>query len=151
MDTDQQPVTISLSAHTLRTVDELPYKAAFKAGAKLTMVSWANYPALDPRLPAALSPAIVQGELQHRLGFTGVTITDALGAAALRAYGSLQNKTMLAARAGMDALLCTAIKPLPGWKCVAGLEHGYQTGALPKRAFEAQLAQLLQLRASLPS
>ncbi|MGO8956814.1 MAG: glycoside hydrolase family 3 N-terminal domain-containing protein [Streptosporangiaceae bacterium] len=150
-DTDLQPVTINLSAHTLRSVDELPYRAAFKAGAKLTMVSWANYPALDPRLPAALSPTIVQGELQRRLGFPGVTITDALGAAALRAYGSLQNKTMLAARAGMDALLCTAIKPLPGWKCLAGLENGYRTGALPKQAFEAQLAQLLQLRASLPS
>jgi beta-N-acetylhexosaminidase len=150
-DTDLQPVTINLSARTLRTVDELPYRAAFKAGAQLTMVSWAIYPALDPRLPAALSPTIVQGELRHRLGFTGVTITDALGAGALRSYGSLQNKTLLAARAGMDALLCTAIKPLPGWKCVAGLERGYRTGALPRQAFEAQLAQLLQLRASLPS
>ncbi len=150
-DTDLQPVTINLSAHKLRTVDEVPFRAAFKAGAKLTMVSWANYPGLDPRLPAALSPAIVQGELEHRLGFTGATITDALGAGALRSYGSLQNKTMLAARAGMDALLCTAIKPLPGWKCLAGLERGLRTGTLPRQAFDAQLAQLLELRASLPS
>jgi beta-N-acetylhexosaminidase len=149
--TDDGPVTISLTLSTLRAVDEYPYPAAFKAGAKLAMVSWARYPALDPRLPAALSPSIVQGELQGRLGFTGVTITDALGAGALTAYGSLQNKTMLAGRAGMDALLCTAIKPLPGWKCVDGLKNGYLDGALPKTAFQAQLAQLLQLRASLPS
>lgn len=93
----------------------------------------------------------MQGELEHRLGFTGATITDALGAGALHSYGSLQNKTMLAARAGMDALLCTAIKPLPGWKCLAGLERGLRTGTLPRQAFEAQLAQLLELRASLPS
>jgi beta-N-acetylhexosaminidase len=150
-DTDDQPVTISLPASTLRSVDELPYGAAIKAGVKLAMVSWARYPALDPRLPAGLSPTIIQGELEGRLGFTGVTITDALGAGALQAYGSLQNKTMLAGRAGMDALLCTAIKPLPGWKCVDGLKHGYLDGALPGTAFQAQLAQLLQLRASLPS
>jgi beta-N-acetylhexosaminidase len=150
-DTDNEPVTIDLPASTLRVVDEYPYQAAFKAGAKFAMVSWARYPALDPRLPAALSPTIVQGELQGRLGFSGVTITDALGAGAIDAYGSLQNKTMLAARAGMDALLCTAIKPLPGWKCVAGLRSGYLDGALPRTAFQAQLAQLLQLRASLPS
>jgi beta-N-acetylhexosaminidase len=148
-DTDNQPVTISLPAGTLRAVDELPYRAAITAGAKLAMVSWAVYPALDPRLPAGLSPLIVQGELQRRVGFDGVTITDALGAGALRAYGSLQNKTMLAARAGMDALLCTATRPLPGGECVAGLADGYQDGALPKTAFEAQLAQLLQLRAGL--
>jgi beta-N-acetylhexosaminidase len=150
-DTDNRPVKINLSASTLRSVDELPYESAFRAGVKLTMVSWANYPALDPRLPAGLSPTIVQGELQERLGFTGVTITDALGAGALRAYGSLENKTMLAGRAGMDALLCTGVSPLPGWKCLDGLKDGYNDGALPKTAFQAQLAQLLQLRASLPT
>ena len=62
--TDNTPVTINLPASTLRAVDEFPYQAAFTAGAKLAMVSWAQYPALAPGLPAALSPAIVQGELQ---------------------------------------------------------------------------------------
>jgi beta-N-acetylhexosaminidase len=149
-DTDNEPVSIGLSAQQLRTVDEAPYRAAVQAGVKLAMVSWATYPALGTRLPAALSPAIVQGELQSRVGFQGVTITDALGAGALGAYGSVQNRTMLAARAGMDALLCTATKPLPAWKCVAGLQQGYQDGALPKATFEGQLAQVLALRASLP-
>ena len=150
-DTDDRPVRINVSAQTLRDVDELPYQAAIKAGARLVMVSWANYPALDPKLPAALSPTIIQGELQQRLGFTGVTITDALGAGALRAYGTLQNRTMLAGRAGMDALLCTAVDPVPGWRCVKGLRDGYRDGALPKTAFKAQLAQLLQLRKGLPA
>jgi len=149
-DTDNQPVTISLPAQTLRSIDELPYRAAIGAGAKLAMVSWATYPALGSRLPAGLSPSIVQGELRQRLGFGGVTITDALGAGALRSYGSLPNKTMLAGRAGMDALLCTATKPLPGWQCVAGLRDGLADGALPRTAFEGQLAQLLRLREGLP-
>jgi beta-N-acetylhexosaminidase len=149
--TDNKPVKITLPAATLRSVDELPYQSALRAGVKLTMVSWASYPALDPRLPAGLSPTIIQGELEQRLGFTGVTITDALGAGALQAYGTLANKTMLAGRAGMDALLCTGVRPLPGWKCADGLRHGYTDGALPKAAFLAQLAQLLQLRASLPA
>jgi beta-N-acetylhexosaminidase len=144
-------VRINLSAQMLRDVDELPYQAAIKAGARLTMVSWANYPALDPKLPAGLSPTIIQGELQGRLGFAGVTITDALGAGALRAYGTVPNRAMLAGRAGMDALLCTATDPLPGWECVKGLRDGYSDGALPKTAFKAQLAQLLQLRKSLPA
>ncbi len=149
-DTDNEPVEINLSASTLRSVDEAPYQAAIQAGVQLAMVSWANYPALDPRLlPAGLSPAIIQGELQQRLGFGGVTITDALGAGALAAYGSLQNRTMLAARAGMDALLCTGTAALPGPDCLAGLEAGYLDGALPVTAFKAQLAQLLALRSSL--
>jgi beta-N-acetylhexosaminidase len=147
--TDNGPVTISLPAATLRSFDEAPYQQAIQAGAQLAMVSWANYPALDPRLPAGLSPTIIQGDLQGRLGFNGVTITDALGAGALSAYGSLGNATMLAARAGMDALLCTGIDPLPGPECVTGLAGGYADGALPTTAFKAQLAQLLQLRLGL--
>lgn len=149
-DTDNEPVEIDLSASTLRSVDEAPYQAAIQAGVQLAMVSWATYPALDSRmLPAGLSPTIIQAELQQRLGFTGVTITDALGAGALAAYGSLSNRTMLAARAGMDALLCTGTAALPGPECLAGLEDGYLDGALPVTAFKAQLAQLLVLRSSL--
>lgn len=149
-DTDKGPVTITLPASTLRSVDEQPYAAAVRAGARLAMVSWATYPALGSRLPAGLSPVIVQGELEQRVGFGGVTITDAIGAGALRPFGSVQTRTMLAARAGMDALLCTAVRPLPGGDCVAGLRAGYDDGALPRAAFRAQLAQLLALRASLP-
>jgi beta-N-acetylhexosaminidase len=149
--TDDGPVTISLPAATLRSFDEAPYQQAIQAGVQLAMVSWANYPALDPRLPAGLSPTIIQGDLQGRLGFDGVTITDALGAGALGAFGSLGNRTMLAARAGMDVLLCTGINPLPGPECVAGLTQGYADGALPATAFKAQLAQLLQLRVGLAS
>jgi beta-N-acetylhexosaminidase len=147
--TDNGPVTISLPAAALRSVDEATYQPSIRAGVGLAMVSWAKYPALDPRVPAGLSTTIIQGDLQGRLGFNGVTITDALGAGALGAYGSLGNRTMLAARAGMDALLCTGINPLPGPDCVTGLAEGYADGALPPIAFKAQLAQLLELRASL--
>jgi beta-N-acetylhexosaminidase len=148
--TDNGPVTIGVPKAVLQQADEYPYRAAIRAGVRLAMVSWARYPGLDPRLPAGLSPAIVQGQLERRAGFAGVTITDALGAGALGAFGSLPNRTMLAARAGMDALLCTAVRPLPGQACVRGLTSGLADGALPRLAFEAQLAQLLQLRSSLP-
>ena len=71
------------------------------------MVSWAVYPALDPRLPAGLSAAVIGGELRGRLGFRGVTVTDGLGAGALRAFGGFAQRGALAARAGADLLLCS--------------------------------------------
>lgn len=56
---------------SLRSVDELPFGAAIMAGVQLVMTSWARYPALDPDLPAGLSPAIIEGELRQRLRFRG--------------------------------------------------------------------------------
>jgi beta-N-acetylhexosaminidase len=149
MDTDLQPVTINLPASTLRSVDELPYGLAIRAGVKLVMVSWAVYPSLDPARPAGLSARIVQGELRDRLGFRGVTITDAIGAGALAAYGNWANRSALAAGAGMDLVLCTGTVVRGGPVCVNGIESGYNHGRLGKPAFRLAVARVLALRASL--
>jgi beta-N-acetylhexosaminidase len=148
-DTDDIPVTLNLPLATIRDTDELPYKAAIAAGVRLVMVSWAVYPALDPGRPAGLSATIVNGELRQRLGFKGVTITDALEAGALKAFGSYQNRALLAAEAGMDLILCSVQSVGEGEQATAGLEDGYTDGKLGKQAFTVALQRVLALRESL--
>jgi beta-N-acetylhexosaminidase len=148
-DTDERPVTLHVPLNDLRSIDEYPYPAAIAAGVKLVMVSWAVYPALDPKLPAGLSPAIVGGELRQRLGFTGVTITDALEAGALRAFGSTGNRASMAAHAGMDLILCAAQQPGEGQQARAALEKAYGSGALGQAAFQAAVQRILALKAGL--
>ncbi len=63
------------------------------------MLSWAVYPALDPRLPAGLSSTVIHGELRGRLAFRGVTITDAIGAGALNDYGTFGRRAVSKRRA----------------------------------------------------
>ncbi len=149
-DTDNVPVTLNLPLATIRGTDELPYKAAIAAGVRLVMVSWAVYPALEPGRPAGLSATIVNGELRQRLGFKGVTITDALEAGALRAFGSYQNRALLAAEAGMDLILCSVQNVSEGEQATVGLEDGYRDGNLGKQAITAALQRVLALRKSLP-
>jgi beta-N-acetylhexosaminidase len=151
-DTDVRPVSITLSASTLRSVDEFPYIAAIRAGVKLVMLSWASYPKLDPSgLPAGLSPKIVQGELRERLGFKGVTITDSIGAGALTHYGSIQHRATLAAAAGMELILSGSGNVAEGASCTAGLQTAYEhDSASAKAAFQAAVTQILALRHSLP-
>jgi beta-N-acetylhexosaminidase len=148
-DTDERPVTLHVSLKDLRSIDEYPYPAAIAAGVKLVMVSWAIYPALDPKLPAGLSPAIVGGELRQRLGFTGVTITDALEAGALRAFGTTGNRATMAAAAGMDLILCAAQDPTQGQQGRAALGSAYRNGTLNQAAFRAAVQRILALKAGL--
>jgi beta-N-acetylhexosaminidase len=148
--TDDVPVTLNLTAKTIENFDEYPYRAAIKAGVKLVMVSWAKYPALDPRFPAGLSSTIVQGQLRTRLGFTGVTITDAIGAGALIDFGPTQHRALVAAEAGMELILSAAQNPQEGFSCLQGLESGYTSGKLGATTFKAAVAQILALRKSLP-
>jgi len=112
-------------------------------------VSWAVYPALDPGRPAGLSPAVVGGELRQRLGFTGVTITDALEAGALKAYGSTRRRATMAAGAGMDLILCSAQRPGQGYQARIALSKSYRHEGLDQAAFRAAVQRILALRASL--
>jgi beta-N-acetylhexosaminidase len=130
--TDEVPVTINLSKTTLRSDDEYPYQAAIGANVDLVMVS----------------SIIVQGELRGRLNFQGVTITDAIGAGALAAYGSDQNRALRAAEAGMQLILASDSLS-QGTQCLDALAAGYRNGSLPSASFRATVTQILMLRASL--
>jgi beta-N-acetylhexosaminidase len=147
--TDERPVTLNLSKSQIQTIDEFPYQAAIGAGVKLIMVSWASYPALGSHRPAGLSSKVVQGELRQRLGFTGVTITDALEAGGLVHYGSVANRSILAATAGMDLLLCSEQHDIQGIQALDALLGGYRDGTLNQADFQASVARVIALRASL--
>jgi beta-N-acetylhexosaminidase len=148
-DTDLRPVTLAVRAATLRRVDERPYRAEIAAGVRLVMVSWAVYPALDPNRPAGLSPVVVHGELRQRLGFRGVTITDALEAGGLRGYGTVARRGQLAALAGMDLLLCAGHSVGEGRSAAAGLVRAYRGGLLSRGSGQAAVARISALRSSL--
>ncbi|GAA1982531.1 glycoside hydrolase family 3 N-terminal domain-containing protein [Catenulispora subtropica] len=147
--TDLRPVTLTIPLAQLRAVDEFPYGAAISSGVKLVMMSWAVYTNLDPNRPAGLSSTAVQSELRGRNGFQGVTITDALEAGALQAYGGAGNRALLAAGAGMDLLLCSSGDPAQGDAAAQALVDGVNSGKLSRSGFDAALNRVNALRGGL--
>ncbi len=147
--TDLGPVTLDVPLADLRSIDELPFGSAIAAGVQMVMTSWATYPALDPDLPSGLSPTIVGGELRQRLKFRGVTITDALEAGAIASFGTPAGCSVLAARAGMDVLLCSARDVSEGQDSVAALAGALQNHDLDPGQFNIALRRVLALRDSL--
>jgi beta-N-acetylhexosaminidase len=61
--------------------------------------------ALDPVAPASLSAATVDGLLRQRLGWSGVVVTDDLGAVAITSRYKRSEAVALAIEAGNDLLL----------------------------------------------
>ena len=147
--TDLGPVTLNDSLSTLRSVDEAPYPPVIAAGVRLIMLSWAVYPALDPRHPAGMSSTIVQQELRDRLGFNGVTVTDALEAKALEGFGTTAQRAVAAAGAGMDLLLCSARDVRQGDSAAQALAAALKSGRLNPTVFRAAADRVTALRAGL--
>jgi beta-N-acetylhexosaminidase len=138
---------IDLSKQELRAVDEKPYAAFMAAGGKLVMLSTAIYPAFSED-PAAFTRAIAIGELRDRLGFEGVSITDALETPAVEHFGDPGKVAVAGARAGADLLLFTHLSPAQSaWRALLAR---LRSGALDRGEFETSAERVLDLRTGSP-
>lgn len=96
------------SLETFRQSDFLPFAAGIEAGEGTTavLVSHNIMAAVDPDLPASLSPA-VHDLLREELGFTGVAMTDDLAMDAVAAYAQDGAVAVMALEAGNDLIITT--------------------------------------------
>lgn len=82
-----------------------PFRAAVDAGAGAVMMSSASYPRLDARRQAVFSGPVVTDLLRRRLGFTGVVISDDVGAAGAVRSTPLGRRAVRFLAAGGDLVL----------------------------------------------
>jgi beta-N-acetylhexosaminidase len=143
--TDFAVERVGLSKQELRRADEPPFRRFVAAGGELVMLSTAIYPAFSPR-PAAFARPIATGELRRRLGFEGVSITDALETVAVRAFGGPARAGLAAADAGVDLLLFADYRA--GAQAQRALTRRIQAQASARAASEAAVSRILRLRHS---
>ncbi len=140
--TDSSLVEILAGRSALQR-DLAPFRAATAAGVPMVMISNASYPALDSK-PAPWSSRI-QSLLRDRVGFKGVTITDALDGAAATRSRTVQSVAVLAAQAGVDILLLTrgeASSATAYERLVAAAD----AGRIPPRALRRSYDRILALK-----
>jgi beta-N-acetylhexosaminidase len=88
----------------LDAVELAPFRAAVAAGVQAVMTGHLLVPALDPELPATLSPRILGGLLREELGFHGVLVTDAVEMRAVADRYGFAGAAVRALAAGADAI-----------------------------------------------
>ena len=144
--TDFARQVISLSKAKLRRIDMAPYRGFIATGGELVMLGTAIYPAFSQH-PAAFTRSIAVGELRNRLGFRGVTITDAMGTVAVQDFGAAARATLAATRAGVDLLLYTDEAATA--RAHRQLTRRLVSGRLGAGAFRQSAERVLRLRENL--
>jgi beta-N-acetylhexosaminidase len=96
--------TVTAPLDVLRSRELVPFAAAVAAGSLAVMTSHVLLPAIDPLLPATLSPAVV-AVLRDDLGFDGLLVSDALDMKGASGGRGEPAAAVLALAAGCD-LLC---------------------------------------------
>jgi len=147
VNTDAAVQTIDLSRSKLRRFDERPFARFARGGAedRLVMISSAIYSAFSDR-PAAFTQRLASGELRGRLGFEGVSITDALETASTDAFGGPTRSATLAAKAGTDLLLFVDIGSAK--RAAKPLRRLLRSGDAARQQFVGSVGRVLALRES---
>jgi beta-N-acetylhexosaminidase len=101
--TGREQVTADLGE--MQVTDLSPFQRLIDEGAPLVMMNHLDYAALDPELPASLSPAAYA--LLRSMGFQGVAMTDSIGMGAVNLRWDFPEATVRAIAAGADAVLAT--------------------------------------------
>ncbi|MFB6891068.1 glycoside hydrolase family 3 protein [Kitasatospora sp. NPDC056327] len=100
---------IDVDLDVLRARDLIPFQAAIAAGTKAVMTAHIMIPALDPKLPATLSPSVLRDLLRAApadggLGYQGLIVSDAIEMGAIADTFGMGEGSVLALAAGADAI-----------------------------------------------
>ncbi len=145
------PVVKGDAAH-LDTIELPPFRAAIQAGVDAVMVAHVLVPALDsnPNYVATISPAIVTGLLQEKMGFHGLVITDALDMRGLRQSFPQEGSegagraAVESVKAGNDMLLL----PFDLDGAYNGLLRAVRSGEIPEARIDQSVLKILRAKAS---
>ncbi|MGO1976923.1 glycoside hydrolase family 3 N-terminal domain-containing protein [Brachybacterium tyrofermentans] len=117
------------------------FSAGIDAGAQLVMMSSAIYPQLEEGVPAMFSRAAIQDLLRDQLGFTGLVVTDDIGAAQAVADVPVAERATRPLAAGGDVVI-TADASLTGQLVDAIQEWAAEDPANLERVEESVLRVL---------
>ena len=138
--------TIRRTRGELERIDLAPFRAGIAAGAPAVLLGHLLVPALDPVLPATVSPAVLH-VLRQELGFDGVAVTDGLFMRALRDRYPDDDVAVRALTAGMDLLLQPPSLPT-SYAAVLAAVHD---GRLPRSRLDDAVRRVLTLKARFPA
>ena len=126
----------------LRAVDLVPYRGIADYGPVSVMVGHLDVPDLTAGVPASVSPAAYQ-LLRTEFGFTGVVVTDDLGAMkAITAQYPLPDAVLKALQAGADEALWSSGGRVN--EVLDRLVKAAQSGELPKQRVQESVTRVLR-------
>jgi beta-glucosidase-like glycosyl hydrolase len=100
---------LGVDRERLERVELVPFRAAIEAGVRSIMSGHLAVPSLDPsRVPASVSPPIVNGLLRRELGYEGLIVTDAFNMGGVAEQFDPGEAAVRAIEAGNDQVLFSA-------------------------------------------
>jgi beta-N-acetylhexosaminidase len=137
---------VNRSMTELEKIDLAPYRLLIsQEHPAMIMATDVLMPAIDPTLPAELSPKAIDGILRGELGYNGVVITDGLYMSGISDQWTLSQATVLAVEAG-DDLIEGPFTPDQVSAVVSALKQALQQGQLSMERIDQSVQRILLMK-----
>lgn len=137
--------TITASTSQLQSQHFAPFKALLSHQPGMIMVTHVIVQAIDPQMPATLSPKVVDGVLRGQLGYDGVVMTDSLYMQGIAIHYDLPEAGVLAVIAG-DDLLEGAFNAPSMAAMIAALKAAIASGRISVGRINQSALRILKLK-----
>ncbi|MBP3646835.1 MAG: beta-N-acetylhexosaminidase [Clostridia bacterium] len=140
--------TVDKSLDELRATELKPYADILPQGAADSiMTTHILFPQIEKeRVPATMSPSILQGILRKELGFNGVIVSDGMHMLAIKDHYGVARGCVMAIKAGLD-LLCigtggTGVQESQK-ECLDALYEAAVSGEIPMERIDEAVSRIL--------
>ncbi|MET0406125.1 MAG: beta-N-acetylhexosaminidase, partial [Cystobacter sp.] len=134
------------SLERLREVELVPFQAFAQAGLSSLMTAHVLFDALDSKVPATMSPRVLQGLLREELGFDGVLVSDDLEMKAIAEHYSVEEAAVQGTLAGVDLfLVCHQVDVQR--RAIEALVRAVESGRVPRARIDEAHRRLARLEA----
>lgn len=137
--------TVTYDRATLEKVHLPPFRRAIEAGTDSIMTAHVVVQAIDPDLPATLSPKVLTGLLRDEMGFDGLIVTDAMDMDAIDKNWGTRQATVMAVEAGADVIMSTGEYTVHA-ETVDALADALRDGSLSEERVDASVRRVLALK-----
>jgi beta-N-acetylhexosaminidase len=125
----------------LNKIELVPFKSAIQSGVGSVMIAHLSFPSLEknPKVPASLSPAIVDGLLKNDLKFNGLIVTDALNMSGVTKNFSAGEIAVRCVKAGIDLILMDTDERV----AIDAIEESVKTGDIKEERIDESCRKIL--------
>ncbi|OYD06249.1 glycoside hydrolase family 3 protein [Paludifilum halophilum] len=136
---------VTYDRETLEKVHLPPFQVAIDAGADSIMTAHVVIQAIDPDLPATLSPKVLDGLLRKEMGYDGIIVTDAMTMHAISENWGSGEAAVMAIQAGADVVMSTGSFK-DHVEAVQSLLQAIQSGELSEKRVDESVKRVLKAK-----
>ena len=144
-DSHKELPVVEAPLERLEAVEFPPFRHAVQRGVASMMTAHVLYRALDPELPATLSPIIINHFLRQELQYDGVVLTDDLEMHAIIDHYGVEDAAVRALLAGCDVLLICKDRDREV-AAFGAVEQAVASGAIPIERLDLSAARIARLK-----